>query len=153
MGDSPNRQTSFADYLDLLRAFDQRGAEALIVGGQAVNFWAEAFENEEPEVRGLRPFTSADLDLLRPDPSAGRILHSQAKDREREEGSIWQSVHHRKSYVFDRKQGWPGIDHRRFESGSGTYPWRGPKRNDRGRISRRDASDFESHSLSQSEAA
>jgi hypothetical protein len=49
-----------------------------------VNFWAEAFESEEPELRKLRPFTSADLDLYRPDSSAGRLLHSHAKGRDSE---------------------------------------------------------------------
>jgi hypothetical protein len=51
MGASPRCQTGFADYLDLLRVFDEREAEAVIVGGQAVNFWAEVFEEEEPELR------------------------------------------------------------------------------------------------------
>jgi len=37
MGASPRCQSAFADYLDLLRVFDEREAEALIVGGQAVN--------------------------------------------------------------------------------------------------------------------
>ena len=48
MEESPRRQTGFADCLDLLRVFDEREAETLIVGGQAVNFWAEVFEAEEP---------------------------------------------------------------------------------------------------------
>jgi hypothetical protein len=39
---TPGRR--FEDYLELLRAFDDSDAQALIVGGQAVNFWAEAFE-------------------------------------------------------------------------------------------------------------
>src|ERR1035441_4646759 len=56
MGASPRCQTGFADYLDLLRVFDEREAEALIVGGQAVNFWAEVFEEEEPELQtALKP--------------------------------------------------------------------------------------------------
>ena len=37
MGASPRCQSAFADYLDLLRVFDEREAEALIGGGQAVN--------------------------------------------------------------------------------------------------------------------
>jgi len=40
MGANPRSQAGFGDYLDLLRVFDEREAEALIVGGQAVNFWA-----------------------------------------------------------------------------------------------------------------
>jgi len=71
MGDTQKRHTRFGDYLDLLKAFDQDEAQALIVGGQAVNFWAEAFENEELELHKFRPFTSADLDLHRPDLVSG----------------------------------------------------------------------------------
>ena len=84
MGASPRSQTGFADYLDLLRVFDEREAEALIVGGQAVNFRAEVFEEEEPELRKYRPFTSADLDLYRPDPSARRLLRARAGNVEAE---------------------------------------------------------------------
>jgi hypothetical protein len=62
MGASAQPQTAFADYLDLLRVFDEREAEALIVGGQAVNFWAEAFAAEEPELQKCSP-TVAPLDL------------------------------------------------------------------------------------------
>jgi hypothetical protein len=84
MGASPRRQSGFADYLDLLRVLDEREAEALIVGGQAVNFWAEAFEEEEPELRHYRPFASADLDLHRPDRSARHLLRARAADVEAE---------------------------------------------------------------------
>jgi len=78
IGASPRLQAAFGDYLDLLRVFDERHAEALIVGGQAVNFWAEVFEEEEPELRQYRPFTSADLDLHRPDVAARRLLRARA---------------------------------------------------------------------------
>jgi hypothetical protein len=82
MGASARPETGFADYLDLLRVFAEREAEALIVGGQAVNFWAEAFEEEEPELQKYRPFTSADLDLHRTDLSARRLLRARAADVE-----------------------------------------------------------------------
>jgi hypothetical protein len=84
MGADSRSQTGFADYLDLLRVFDEREAEALIVGGQAVNFWAEVFEEEEPELQRYRPFTSADLDLHRPDLSARRLLRARAGNVEPE---------------------------------------------------------------------
>ncbi len=71
-------QRNFSDYLDLLRAFNQRDAQALIVGGQAVNFWAEVFQEEEPELRQYRPFTSSDLDLHRPNVSVRGLLCAQA---------------------------------------------------------------------------
>jgi hypothetical protein len=78
MAVDPLRQTGFADYLELLRVLDEQQAEALIVGGQAVNFWAEVFEEEEPELRQYRPFTSADLDLHRPNLAAKRLLRARA---------------------------------------------------------------------------
>ena len=78
MAVTPLSPAGFADYLELLRILDEREAEALIVGGQAVNFWAEVFEAEEPELRQYRPFTSADLDLHRPDLAAKRLLRARA---------------------------------------------------------------------------
>ncbi len=106
MGQSPQAQTGFEDYLDLLRVFDEREAEALIVGGQAVNFWAEVFEEEEPELQRYRPFTSADLDLHRPDLSARRLLRAQARNVEAERdpfGKAFTIVAH--TFLIQGKQG------------------------------------------------
>jgi hypothetical protein len=106
MGESPQRQTSFADYLDLLRVFDEQGAEALIVGGQAINFWAEAFEAEEPELKKYRPFTSADLDLHRPGLSTQRLLRAKAGNVERERdpfGKAFTIVSH--TFLIQSKEG------------------------------------------------
>jgi hypothetical protein len=106
MGANPRSQTGFADYLDLLRVFDEREAEALIVGGQAVNFWAEVFEEEEPELRKYRPFTSADLDLHRPDPSARRLLRARAGNVEAERnpfGKAFTIVSH--TFLIQGKEG------------------------------------------------
>jgi hypothetical protein len=36
----------------------------VIVGGQAVNFWADRYVPDEPKLLVYRPFTSRDLDLL-----------------------------------------------------------------------------------------
>jgi sulfur carrier protein ThiS len=36
----------------------------VVVAGQAVNFWADRYINEDPRLRVLRPFTSRDLDLF-----------------------------------------------------------------------------------------
>lgn len=36
----------------------------IIVGGQAVNFWADRYAPDEPKLLAYRPFTSRDLDLL-----------------------------------------------------------------------------------------
>jgi len=73
------RKARFADYLDLLKAFNHSGTEALIVGGQAVNLWAEIFQSEEPELSRFQPFTSSDLDLLRPNLPAREVLRALAQ--------------------------------------------------------------------------
>jgi hypothetical protein len=38
--------------------------QPLIVGGQAVNLWALAFLNSEPELERFQPFTSKDCDVV-----------------------------------------------------------------------------------------
>jgi hypothetical protein len=40
------------------------GVPYVLVGGQAVNYWAERYLGEEPELRKLVPFTSGDIDFL-----------------------------------------------------------------------------------------
>ncbi len=74
---SSTPDTRFADYLDLFRFLNQ--TNATVVGGQAVNFWAEVFQDTEPEIQQFQPFTSADLDLHRPDASTTQLLRSQSK--------------------------------------------------------------------------
>src|SRR5215471_7756624 len=78
------RQIQFGDYAQLFQAFNECGAEVLVVGGQAVNFWAEVLHEEEPELLQYRPFTSADLDLLRPDAQAWNVLRARADRSEPE---------------------------------------------------------------------
>lgn len=78
-------ETRIDDYIRLLEVFNQRGLEAVIVGGQAVNFWAEVFQAEEPEILQYRPFTSRDLDLHRLVPEAARMLATQALETEKEQ--------------------------------------------------------------------
>jgi hypothetical protein len=46
----------------VLQALAQTGA--VIIGGQAVNLWAERYQNESPPWQELRPYTSFDLDVL-----------------------------------------------------------------------------------------
>jgi len=106
MGANPRSQTGFADYLELLRVFNEGKAEALIVGGQAVNFWAEVFVEEEPELQKYRPFTSADLDLHRPDLSARRLLRARAWEVEAERdpfGKAFTIVSH--TFLIQGKEG------------------------------------------------
>ena len=72
------RQFSPYELKPVLQALAQTGA--VIIGGQAVNLWAERYQNESPPWRELRPYTSFDLDVL-----GGRndvLICSQALDAE-----------------------------------------------------------------------
>lgn len=80
-GKSP-RQTVFADYVGVLSALNQKQADALIVGGHAVNFWAEIFEEHEAELRQYRPFTSVDLDVHRLSLAGVQFLRAQSGQTE-----------------------------------------------------------------------
>jgi len=50
----------FEDYLEFLQSLGARTGEQFLIGGQAVNFWAEYFDHQgrPDELRALRPFTS-----------------------------------------------------------------------------------------------
>ncbi len=48
----------------MLAQRDGRGRPFTIVGGQAVNYWAERYLAREPALGVFRPFTSKDLDLV-----------------------------------------------------------------------------------------
>jgi hypothetical protein len=49
-----------ADYWDVL----SDPAQPLIVGGQAVNLWAEVYTPSEPALQEFQPFTSKDADIF-----------------------------------------------------------------------------------------
>lgn len=40
---------------------NQEGAPYLLIGGQAVNYWAERYRREEPLLENFQPFTSEDI--------------------------------------------------------------------------------------------
>lgn len=106
MPESPQRHASFADCLELLKAFNQNDAAAVVVGGQAVNFWAEMFADKEPELTQFRPFTSADLDLHVPDASSQRVLRARAASVEAERdpfGKAFTIVSH--TFLIKGKRG------------------------------------------------
>ncbi len=42
----------------------QGEADLILVGGQAVNFWAVAYQSQIPELEEYRPFSSQDIDFL-----------------------------------------------------------------------------------------
>jgi hypothetical protein len=54
---------SFEQFGDVLRVRDSEGRPYVIIGGQAVNYWATRYLREEPELVAWQPFTSEDLDF------------------------------------------------------------------------------------------
>jgi hypothetical protein len=96
----------FSDFVELFKVFGERGGEAVVVGGQAVNLWAELFESEVPEIGEYRPFTSDDLDLYRPDYSIRELLRDVARDVENERdpfGKAFTIVSH--TFLVEDKRG------------------------------------------------
>lgn len=50
-------------FSEVFKIRNQAGEPYLLVGGQAVNYWAERYLPHEPELEKLRPFTSEDIDF------------------------------------------------------------------------------------------
>ena len=50
-------------FSDVLRIRDEAGRPYLLIGGQAVNYWAERYADTDPHLGKLRPFTSQDIDF------------------------------------------------------------------------------------------
>ncbi len=61
---SPRLSTVIEDYAEVLAIAAGDGLPLVIVGGQAVNIWAERYLDVEPQLTDFRPFTSKDLDVL-----------------------------------------------------------------------------------------
>ena len=53
----------FEDYLEFLQSLGARTGEQFLIGGQAVNYWAERYLATEPQLVSLQPFTSEDIDF------------------------------------------------------------------------------------------
>jgi len=51
-----------SDLAGVFRALQDADWDAVLVGGQAVNLWANRYERDLPAWRELRPYTSRDLD-------------------------------------------------------------------------------------------
>ena len=63
MAEADKFSVSDADAL-LELIYSKPSGRIVIVGGQAVNFWADRYAPDEPGLLVYRPFTSRDLDLL-----------------------------------------------------------------------------------------
>ena len=50
-------------FSEVLKIRDATGQPYLLIGGQAVNYWAERYLATEPQLKPLQPFTSEDIDF------------------------------------------------------------------------------------------
>ena len=54
---------SAADISPVLEAIAQTAPRLILIGGQAINYWSDKYQQDTPEWRRLRPYTSEDLDF------------------------------------------------------------------------------------------
>ena len=54
---------SLHQFVEVLKIRDAAGQPYLLIGGQAVNYWAERYLAVEPQLQTLQPFTSEDIDF------------------------------------------------------------------------------------------
>ena len=54
---------SLEQFSEVLKTRDAGGQPYVLIGGQAVNYWAERYLPIEPQLKPLQPFTSEDIDF------------------------------------------------------------------------------------------
>jgi hypothetical protein len=54
---------SLDQFSEVLSVRDTAGRPYILIGGQAVNYWAERYLDREPQLQKFRPFTSAEIDF------------------------------------------------------------------------------------------
>ena len=54
---------SLQQFSEVLKIRDAAGQPYVLIGGQAVNYWAEHYLSADPQLEKLRPFTSEDIDF------------------------------------------------------------------------------------------
>src|SRR4249919_1703341 len=50
-------------FSEIFKIRDAAGQPYILIGGQAVNYWAERYLSIEPQLKPLQPFTSEDIDF------------------------------------------------------------------------------------------
>jgi hypothetical protein len=54
---------SLQQFSEVFKVRNSEGQPYILIGGQAVNYWAERYFQVEPELEDLQPFTSEDIDF------------------------------------------------------------------------------------------
>jgi hypothetical protein len=54
---------SLRQFSEVFRIRDENGNPYVLIGGQAVNYWAERYLAAEPQLKQMQPFTSEDIDF------------------------------------------------------------------------------------------
>jgi hypothetical protein len=54
---------SLRQFSEIFKIRDSNGQPYILIGGQAVNYWAEHYLSAEPQLAKLQPFTSEDIDF------------------------------------------------------------------------------------------
>jgi len=54
---------SLRQFSEIFKIRDEHGNPYVLIGGQAVNYWAERYFPQEPQLEKLQPFTSEDIDF------------------------------------------------------------------------------------------
>lgn len=54
---------SLQQFSEVFKLRDASGSPYVLIGGQAVNYWAERYLEVEPQLKPLQPFTSEDIDF------------------------------------------------------------------------------------------
>jgi len=65
---------SLSQFSEVFKIRDATGLPYILIGGQAVNYWAERYLAIEPQLKSLQPFTSEDIDFKGGSDDVRRIL-------------------------------------------------------------------------------
>src|SRR5579863_8473275 len=64
MGQIRKMRFSLRQFTDIFKVKNAQGLAPVLIGGQAVNYWAELYLREEGGLAKWMPFTSDDIDFL-----------------------------------------------------------------------------------------